>query len=360
MRVLVPSAGGPGCVNLTRSLKLLGDGIFTVGCDASAHYLFLAETHERLLIPRRSDEGEYVEALNGMIREFEIDFVFPNNSLDGELLSRWAGEVEALLFLPAPGTFAIGANKWETQVVLEAAGLPVPRTWLIRDRADLDEPFGEADGAPVWVRGAGIPGKGVGVASLPAKTVAQAAAWIDYWDGWGKMIASEYLPGDNLTWLGVWKAGRLVASQGRERDAYVIPHVSPSGITGAPAISHTVHREDINRLGPDACLAVDPGFTGAAFVDFKGDREGNPRITEINIGRFGTTHHFYSVAGANFPQLVLHLALGRELPGWVKQHDVLPPDLYWVRTLDAGPVLVAADEVARARENGRIGASPGS
>ncbi len=360
MRVLVPSAGGPGCVNLTRSLNLLGDQVFTVGCDASPHYLFLAETDERLIIPRRSDEAAYVRALNDMVREFEIDFIFPNNSLDGELLSRWSGEVAAPCFLPSPSTFAVGANKWETHGKLAAAGLPVPRTWLVHERADLAAPFEEAAGAPVWVRGAGIPGKGVGVASLPAKTVQQAASWIDYWDGWGEMIASEYLPGDNLTWLGVWQEGRLVASQGRERDAYVIPHVSPSGITGAPAISHTVQREDINRLGPEACLAVDPKFTGAAFVDFKGDGKGEPRITEINIGRFGTTHHFYSVAGANFPQLVLHLALGKELPGWVKQYDVLPPDLYWVRTLDAGPALVTADELAQLRESGRIGVVAGS
>ena len=38
---------------------------------------------------------------------------------------------------------------------------------------------------------------------------------------------------------GLFAGGELVACQGRERLEYVIPHVSPSGITGAPAVTRT-------------------------------------------------------------------------------------------------------------------------
>jgi hypothetical protein len=34
-RVLVPGAGGPGAVNLTRSLQMAPEPVFTVGGDAS-------------------------------------------------------------------------------------------------------------------------------------------------------------------------------------------------------------------------------------------------------------------------------------------------------------------------------------
>jgi carbamoyl-phosphate synthase large subunit len=180
--------------------------------------------------------------------------------------------------------------------------------------------------------------------------VEQAISWVDFWEGWGFMAASEYLPGDNLTWLSVWHEGRLIASQGRQRDAYIIPHVSPSGVTGAPAISHTISREDINTLGEEAVRIIDPNYSGPAFVDFKGDGQGRPHLTEINIGRFGTTHNFYSAAGANFPELVLRLALGLSLPDWVRPRDVLPPDLYWIRTLDAGPVLISGKDLERSRK----------
>lgn len=339
-RILVPSAGGPGGVNLARSLRLMDPKPFTVGCDASKWFIHLAETDKVILCPPRFPVEPFIEALNRVIDQFELNLILPNSSLDGEIFSSNRDLLHARVFLPSPEAFRIGADKWRTYLLLRDAGLPVPKTWLIEKREDLKEIFSILGGGRVWIRGAGIPGKGVGVASLPAATVEQAAAWVDFWNGWGKMTASEYLEGANLTWLGVWDSGKLVCSQGRCRDAYVIPHVSPSGITGAPAVSHTVHREDINRLGVRACLALDESFTGPAFVDFKEDSAGVPRITEINVGRFGTTHNFYSTAGASFPEVVVRLALGAEMPSWVKEFDVLPSDLYWIRNLDCGPVLL--------------------
>ena len=199
----------------------------------------------------------------------------------------------------------------------------------------------------MWIRGAGVPGAGIGVASLPAKAPRHLAMWVDFWDGAGKMIASEYLSGRNLTWLSVWNEGELIAAQGRERLAYIIPHVSPSGVTGAPAVSRTVSDPRIHNVGVDAVRAVMPRPHGICFVDMTEKTPGDPRVTEINVGRFGTTHHFYSVAGANFPLLVLALGLGRPLPDWARKEDVLPADLYWIRTLDAGPALVKAEDVGR-------------
>jgi hypothetical protein len=77
-------------------------------------------------------------------------------------------------------------------------------------------------------------------------------------------------------------------------------------------------------------------------------------VTEINVGRFGTTFHFYSVAGANFAELVLRLAFGESLPNWVAQFNVLPAGLYWIRTLDAGPVLTDERRLAEVLESGRL------
>ena len=157
------------------------------------------------------------------------------------------------------------------------------------------------------------------------------------------MIASEFLPGRNLTWMGLFRHGTLITSQCRERLAYVIPHVSPSGITGAPAISQTIVDAEVNQIGHNAVLALDPNYTGIGFVDMKGDANEHPRVTELNAGRFGTTHYFYTAAGANFPEMLLEVAAGRA-PA-VPRYDILPPDLVWIRTLDAGPVLTTRDAI---------------
>lgn len=62
-------------------------------------------------------------------------------------------------------------------------------------------------------------------------------------------------------------------------------------------------------------------------------------MTEVNVGRFGTTIHFYTEAGFNFPRLYVQLALGQR-PELERVRDVIPVGRTWVRTLDCGPELV--------------------
>lgn len=343
-RVLVPGAGGPGAVNLTRGLRMAPEPIFTVGCDASPYYLQLALTDVRALVPRASDEDAYVAAIAELVRRHDLNFVYPNSSIEMAVLTRRQDEIGAAMFLPSLVTQQIAASKWETWQTWTRAGIPAPRTLLIQTDSDVDRAFDELATRPIWFRGAGIPGRGIGGAALPCTTPLQARGWIDFHRGYGGFIASEFLPGDNLTFLGVFRNGELLASQGRQRDLYVIPHVSPSGITGAPAVCHTVHRDDLNDLGHRAVLAIDPNYNGVAFVDFKGAADGRILPTEINAGRFGTTHHFYSAAGANFPYFMLKVAFD-EAPPPLPRFDALPPDLYWIRTLDAGPVLMTKAEL---------------
>jgi carbamoyl-phosphate synthase large subunit len=268
----------------------------------------------------------------------------PNNSLEAHVLSAERAQLAAPVFLPPTETLDKANSKWASWQIWHRAGLPVPATHLIEHQRDLERCFATLDSRPIWVRGAGIPGKGIGGAALPCRSIQQAEAWIDFHHGWGAMIASEYLPGANLTWIGLWQDGKLITSQGRERLAYVISHVSPSGVTGAPSISKTIHREDLNQLGYDASLALDPQLTGVSFLDFKCDAADRPQLTEMNAGRFGTTHHFYTEAGLNLPQLAAQVALHGAPAETPPQYNPLPAGLVWVRTLDAGPALLQADE----------------
>ena len=342
--ILITAAGGPGAVNMTRSLALDPE-LRLIGCDASPYYVHLAITHERAIVPRCAERDAYINAVNGLVRRYTVDLIMPNNSLEAHVLSTERDRLEAPVFLPPASTLDKANSKWRSWQIWRESGLPVPETWLVESRSDLQRIFEDHSARPVWVRGAGIPGKGIGGAALPCKSRMQAEAWIDFYRGWGGMMASEYLPGDNLTWIGLWQDGELITSQARRRLAYVIPHVSPSGITGAPAISETVHHAKLNDIGPRAALALDPNLTGVSFLDFKCDAQGEPRITEMNAGRFGTTHHFYSAAGLNLPLMYVRLALGLPLEATPPRFDALPAGLTWIRTLDCGPVLLQPGEV---------------
>ena len=346
LRILVPGAGGPGTVNLCRSLRRAPEPVYLVGTDCDPYFGAAAITDEIHVVPHAREEKAYIEAIRRLIKEAEIDLIMPNNSIEIRALAAHRSTLDAALFIPGEQALDLANSKWASYERWRGAEIPLPQTFLLEDESDLKAVFEALDTRPVWVRGAGIPGKGIGVASLPCRTFEQAQQWVDYWKGWGGMIASEFLPGRNLTWIGVFKDGVCVTGQCRERDRYVIPHVSPSGITGAPAVSHTVHRSDVEEIAKKAALVLDPALSGVVFVDLKEDAGGTPRVTELNAGRFGTTHFFYTAAGLNLPWITACLALGRDY-GVVAQSNPLPADLYWVRTLDVGPVLISADDVAK-------------
>jgi carbamoyl-phosphate synthase large subunit len=66
---------------------------------------------------------------------------------------------------------------------------------------------------------------------------------------------------------------------------------------------------------------------------------GIPNPTEINIGRFFTTHFFFTKAGLNMPQIYVKLAFGEKLSPIKKKINPLTEGIAWVRGMDIEPVL---------------------
>lgn len=347
--VLVTGAGGPLGVNFCRSLRASGDEMRLVGTDANRWHLPLSLCDETYLIPFARAGARYQEALAEIAESETIDVIIPTHPVEVRAVAKLRDEGKLgnmRTALPRTEVLDISDDKARTQAVLAAADIAVPRTRRLQSEDDLLRAFDELrEGeSPVWIRGAGAPGLGIGGAALPCRSVDVGRSWIDHHRGWGKMAASEYLPGSNQTWMALFSKGQLVAAGARERLEYVLPHVSPSGITGAPAVSRTIYKAELEDIGERAVRAIDAAPHGVYFVDFKGDAQDSPRVTEINGGRCGTTIHFYTEAGCNFPMLLVRLALAGTLSPLDNARQAIDAGQYWVRTLDCGPVLVREED----------------
>jgi hypothetical protein len=351
MRVLVTGAGGPLGANLTRSLRRAPEPLRLIGTDANRWHLPLSLCDATYLIPPARELDGYAAALTDIAARESVVALIPTHPVEVRAICalRDAGRLPAATGTALPDTAVVelADDKAASQARLERAGVPVPRTALLAGPDDLEPAWAElSGGGPVWVRGTGAPGLGIGGAALPCRDPGVARAWIEHHRGWGRMAASEYLPGANLTWMGAFDRGALLAAGTRERLEYVLPHVSPSGVTGAPAVTRTVERPDVAAIGEEAVRALDPAPHGAYFADLKEDAAGRPRVTEVNAGRCGTTVEFYSAAGCNFPWLLVQLARGDHPPALPDPNRAVESGLYWVRTLDCGPVLVREEAFA--------------
>lgn len=340
-RVLVTGAGGTPAANFVRSLAAAPEEFRTVGVDADRYCLVRAETDVRLLVPPAADP-DYLPVLNSIVTEHDVDLVHVQNDVELGVLSERREELHAPLFLPPKDVVRTCQDKYASYVAWERAGLPVPETRLLHTPDDVRDALA-AFGGSAWLRAvSGAAGKG----SLPVHDVDTAVRWVDLHRGWGTFTAAELLEPHSVTWMSIWHEGRLVAAQGRRRLYWELGRLTPSGVSGVTGAGVTVNDPLLTEIAQRTILAVDPQPHGLYGVDLTEDRHGRPRPTEINIGRFFTTHHMFTVAGMNMPYIFVKLALGQDPSGGHPAVDGLPAGTVWVRGVDFLPVATTEDAIA--------------
>jgi carbamoyl-phosphate synthase large subunit len=335
--VLVTGAGGKIGVSMTRALKQWDRETRVVGTEANQYYKYLSETDQTYSVPMANAES-YADRLKEVIQSESIDVVLPSNGWEVSAISDLQQSLSARTVLPNSEAIDTFQDKWQLYRSLSNSDVPVPETVLVESESDIEMAINECSTDSVWVRGTGIkdlPGQ-------PMEEQQMIANWIDYHDAWGSASISSYLRGDDLTWLGVFDEGTLVCSQGRQRVDY---GDSPSWGIGAPTISKTIHRDDVNRVGRLAIDAVEETPHGVYFTDMREDKEGTPRVTEVNPGRLGTTSvAFYLKAGLNLTALLCQIALDEEYES-KRTYDALPSNQYYITKSNCKSVIIDGKEL---------------
>lgn len=347
LKVLLLSAGGPAGVNYLKALKL--GGITSVfGADSNPYHLVFCEKHtlRSFKIPRWDEDG-YIDKINEIISKYEIDFVHAQSDQEVFALSENRDDINAKVFLPDHHIIKVCQDKLHTARIWSKLW-PDAIAYEIKDNDDLLMILAQVHIVfpSAWIRA--ISGAG-GRGSTPCITRDTAYFWLRYW--WERypnmeFMAQNLLPGRNIAWQSVWKDGKLLVSQARERVEYIYPNLAPSGVTGTPVVQRTINDSDVNFNAAEAVRAIDPNPNGIYSVDLKENSSGQPIPTEINAGRFFTTSYFFAYAGqmfdvreANMPLIYTMLGAGREIPHYEKRFDILDEDIYWIRHIDCGHKL---------------------
>jgi len=310
-----------------------------VGTDIDKYHIKLSSADKNYLVPNYSSPS-YIPTLNDIIKREKIDFLHCQPDTELQVISENREKIDTKLMLPSKKAIELAFNKLKCSVHLREKGVPVPYSVYINSPKDIQqaiEVLSSRGNEIFWVRAI----KGAGSrAALPVKTYEQAKMWIDYWNDmkdvkYGDFMMSQYLPGKEYAFQSIWKHGDLITSQARERLEYVFGNRMPSGQSSSPIVAKTVSNDSVNEVAISGIKALDTTPNGVYCVDLKEDKNGIPRITEINAGRFFTTSIFFSVAGCNMPLYYIKSGLGEPLP-YLKKFNPLPEGLYWIRQMDMG------------------------
>lgn len=341
--IILTGCGGIPTQNLLWSLRHEPTDFRIIGVDCDSHHIYRTKGFDRKYLIPRADDTQYIDALNRIISKEKAVFVHPQPDVEVAVLSEKRKDVDAPMFLPDKKAVKLSHNKYDLLKALKKAGVPCAETFLIKSETDLDEAF-DALNSKVWIRlisGAG--GRG----SLPVENRDLARNWIDYWDGWGKFSAEEYLPGRNLAWQGVFNDGDLIGSIAWERIRYIIRHVSPSGITGTPSVAKLIDEDDVHEIGQKTIQSISQTPNGVFGVDMRGNSEGIPSVTEINPGRFFTPSYMYAKAGYNLVRTFFETALGTTSTRKLNKRAVVPANAFWIRAIDLEPTYIRIDTLPK-------------
>ena len=344
-KIQLGGAGGAPTNNFIKSLRNSHRKDYLIGTSCMPSDLFLADVDERYVVPP-ANAAEYPAKILTLLKNTQPDFLHLQHDFEVRAISRLRHEVQDLgvkLFLPSEQTIENCVDKQKSFVIWEQAGVRVPRTILLKSVDDLKWAFSNL-GETIWLRA--IEGGG-GRGALPTNNFDFARIWVDRYKGWGSFTAAELLSDQTITWQSIWYQGELVVAQTRRRRSWNFGDRTLSGVTGITGVGETCSVPEIDELAEASIRAVSEQPHGIFAVDMTYDHAGKPNVTEINIGRFFTTHYFFTKAGLNFPEIYCDIALENKFPALSKKINPLPDGLIWIRGMDVEPVLTTIGELEK-------------
>lgn len=333
MTVVIVGAGGAAATAVTRSLRVAG-GIRVVGVESDPYAVPLSTADETYLLPAVGDPG-YRDALDRLIDQVGADVVHAQPEAAVRDLAERRMSVPGGWMVPTLEVVDVTQDKFASAQAFLAAGVPHPRTFLVRDRETLGCALDRLRGR-IWLRrrhGAG------GAGAIIATDFRDAAAWVDRHDGWGGFTAATVAEGRSFAFQSLWVDGRLVAGQSKVRLRWANSRNTPSGVGGSAGVSETVSNPELVDVACRAVRAVDGNPHGLFGVDMVWDGVGDPLVTEVNAGRFHTTVDMLTAAGLNLPAMFIDLAAARVMTPPPVVVNPVEDGVVWIRGMDREPVL---------------------
>jgi len=269
---------------------------------------------EAIRVPSPATAGPaFVHEIHEIVARGSHRVIIPTDDVALMLLAEARSRFDGLAGFPFPDREAIQLAHDKSVLIslAEEEGIPVPRTVLVHDPADLTEAIRWVGFPAVvkprlsrfhrggeWVRGGGPHYVStVGELEAACRTIHETVPL---------PLVQEYIPGEGR---GVF----LLMNHGKVRAAFAHRRVRekpPSG--GVSVVSESVAL-DPRLLAYSQQLLAALKWHGVAMVEFKHDRrDGRAKLLEIN-GRFWGSLQLAVDAGIDFPYLLYRMAVDGDI-----------------------------------------------
>jgi predicted ATP-grasp superfamily ATP-dependent carboligase len=257
---------------------------------------------------------EFLDYLYSILSQKAYQMLLPMEDPTIALLAQHLDTFARYTYIPI-----VPFKKWENAhrkdnvlQLAEKLGIPIPKTWFIKDLADL-QTITEGLPYPVVIKPTKSSGA-VGV-SYPKNSSELIKNYLSVHNRFPFPLIQELIPPEGTG----YGASFLFNEKGQVKASFVHKRLREYPTTGgASTLRESVKRNDILEMGRSLLEALE--WFGVAMVEFKLDpRDGIPKLMEINP-RFWGSLSLAIAAGVNFPFLLYRMSRGEDIDPVERYH----------------------------------------
>lgn len=352
MNILVTGVGGPTPRSFVRAVKLSGSKwaksirFIGVDCDLLAYGLYDRSLFDANYTVPRANEENYWPAINEIIQWEEVEGAVVLPEVEVLEWAKNSGKLdrEVKVHLPDYKLASALVNKHRMHEFLEGSPL-IPKFAKLNPNSFDHSRLTEEIGDTFWIRSTeGSSGLG----SLKIESESALDQWISINEGVQEFIATEYLPGRNMACKMLYFDGELKRTACAERVNYIMAKVAPSGITGNTSFGRLINEPELVELSEKALNSISSKLgtelNGIFTVDYKEDKNGRPKITEINIRHVAFISSI-AAGGANLPMDTLEAMFSANLSDMKRIDYTYDEPLIFLRDVDSEPIVMKESEL---------------
>lgn len=297
--ILITGIGGLTPRSIATIIRKNHPNYKIIGCDTDKKAMgFFMKTKDgrnlvdEYFIAPRCDDFKYFPWLEELVKAYKIDYAFVQPESE---IVEWGAYHDQTGRYPCPvfmGSKLLSESLRDKSIM---AGLLeetdyIPKTIKVTQDNPRFEDVEKKIGFPCWIRA--TEGTG-GLGSLRLDDIGSYKSWLFINSKIQEFTVSEFLTGRHLANQMLYYNGEYVKGAALECAEYVMANTAPSHVTGNTHFGRFLNEDRINMLCDDCIKYLEKKLGvpahGIFSFDLKEDKNGNLKVTEINIRHMAYT-----------------------------------------------------------------------
>ena len=353
--VLITGIGGLTPRSIAKIIREKHPEYTLIGCDTDKRAMgfFMKTKSGRELVDKyflapRCDNPEYFPLLERIANENNIDYAFVQPESE---IVEWGRYFEVHGKFPIPvfmGCRLLSESLRDKSIMaklLEGTDF-IPKTIKVTQKHPRFKDVEMNIGFPCWIRA--TEGTG-GFGSLRLDDISSYKSWLSINNHISEFTVSEFLTGRHLANQMLYYNGEYIKGAALECVEYVMANTAPSHVTGNTHFGRFLNEDRINQFCDDCIKYLEKKLGvpahGILSFDLKEDKDGNLKVTEVNIRHMAYTGVMAHVGFDLIEDTIRIMEDGN--------CDAIPRDLFhhydkpyiFLRDVDAEPIILESEAV---------------